>query len=437
MTAQRPVPHNDDAERALLGAMLLSKDAIAEAATIAGAGDFHRPAHATIYDALVRLWRNGEPNDPVSVAALLEREGTLASVGGPATLVTLQAATPATTSAGRYARLIVDAAGRRRLMGVALDIADRVAGAEDLADLVDAARAALGEIDLPLAKLPEHVWSVDQFLARPEEKRPPWIIPGLYRPGWRVVLVAEEGVGKTELAHQLALAAAQGIHPFAGTSMPRIGTLLCDFENPDERIVDGFERVTAAVKRADYMEHQAWLWHEEGGINVRQRADRGRLEAVIAAVQPQLVCIGPIYKLYAKTSRETDEDAARECMAVLDDLRSRYGFGLFLEHHAPKKQAGVREMSPYGSSFWLRWPEFGLSLTRDPERNSNGQNEHYLIGRFRHDRVKASWPSRLSRSKGGLPWSAAWPDDRWRRDVGLPPTTPPPRHYTDDDDEEF
>lgn len=405
------------AEASLIGAMLLSKEAVAEVAPFVSAGDFKRHAYGHIFDAITELWRTGEPIDEVTVTDLLRRRGLVDAVGGPSKLVELMAGTPSTTSAGRYGRIIVEAAGLRRLMAVCADIADQARDAtEDLDSLIDRLVSAVQNIATPKASVPDGLWSVDGFLERPDELIRPWVLPGLFREGWRAVCVADEGAGKTMVAHQLALCAAQGIHPFALEPIPKVTSLLVDLENPDERIAEGFSTITGDLKQRvpDYAPHQAWLWHRPGGIDVRRRADRARLEAVIETVRPKLVCIGPIYKLYAVGVKESDELAARECMAVLDDLRVRYGFGLFLEHHAPKKQAGVREMTPYGSSLWLRWPEFGIALTRDPEKNKPKQNDHYNLGRFRLDRVKASWPSSISKSAIGLPWAARWDDASWR-----------------------
>ncbi len=122
--AGRVPPHNLDAEQSLLGAMLLSRDAIAAAVETCRADDFYKPAHAHIFDAACSLYSQGEPVDPVTVADELARAGLLDAVGGVAALIGLQADTPATASAGRYARIIEEHALLRRLIGVAGEIAE-------------------------------------------------------------------------------------------------------------------------------------------------------------------------------------------------------------------------------------------------------------------------------------------------------------------------
>src|SRR5207249_125800 len=72
--AGRVPPHNIEAEESLLGAMLLSNDAIAAAVNVhLNPGDFYKPAHGHIYDAVTTLYSQGEPVDPVTVAEELRR----------------------------------------------------------------------------------------------------------------------------------------------------------------------------------------------------------------------------------------------------------------------------------------------------------------------------------------------------------------------------
>jgi replicative DNA helicase len=120
----RVPPHNLQAEESLLGAMLLSRDAIVDAVQIVGPDDFYKPAHGHVFDAVTSLYGQGEPVDPVTVADELRRADLLDHIGGSATLVSLQANTPAISNAGRYARIVEEHALLRRLIGVAGEIAE-------------------------------------------------------------------------------------------------------------------------------------------------------------------------------------------------------------------------------------------------------------------------------------------------------------------------
>jgi replicative DNA helicase len=121
----RVPPHNLEAEESLLGAMLLSREAIAAASDVhLDPADFYRPAHGHVFDAVLALYGAGEPVDPVTVSEELRRAGLLDMVGGSAALVGISARTPATSSAAHYARIVGEHALLRRLIGVAGEIAE-------------------------------------------------------------------------------------------------------------------------------------------------------------------------------------------------------------------------------------------------------------------------------------------------------------------------
>src|SRR5437868_12942119 len=141
-------PHNLEAEESLLGAMLLSGDAIAAAVNVhLGADDFYKPAHGHVYDAICSLYAQGEPVDPVTVSEELRRADLHDLVGGLPALLSLEARTPATSNAARYARIVEDHALLRRLIGVAGEIAEIGYDLpDDVAMAIDRAEAMVYEL---------------------------------------------------------------------------------------------------------------------------------------------------------------------------------------------------------------------------------------------------------------------------------------------------
>lgn len=122
--SERVPPHDLQAEESLLGAMLLSRDAISSAVEVCRVEDFYRPAHAHIFDAICSLYAQGEPADPVTVADELRRADLLEAAGGQGNLVALEANTPAIANAAQYAHIVDELALLRRLIGVAGEIAE-------------------------------------------------------------------------------------------------------------------------------------------------------------------------------------------------------------------------------------------------------------------------------------------------------------------------
>jgi replicative DNA helicase len=121
----RVPPHNIDAEESVLGAMLLSREAIGIVSEMGlNPQDFYRPSHRHIFDAIRSLYSSAAPADTVTVADELRRAGLLDEVGGPESLHELQNATPAISSAGHYAKIVQETALLRQLIYAAGDIAE-------------------------------------------------------------------------------------------------------------------------------------------------------------------------------------------------------------------------------------------------------------------------------------------------------------------------
>jgi replicative DNA helicase len=143
----RRIPHDLDAEESLLGAMLLSRDAIAVGVETCTADDFYKPVHGYIFDAIVSLYGQGEPADPITVADELRRADLLDPVGGSGALVALQANTPAVSAASRYARIVEEHCLLRKLIGVAAEISELgYSVPEDVTAAVDRAETMVFEV---------------------------------------------------------------------------------------------------------------------------------------------------------------------------------------------------------------------------------------------------------------------------------------------------
>jgi replicative DNA helicase len=129
--------------------MLLSKDAIADVLERLRPGDFYRPAHQNVYDAVLDLYGRGEPADAVTVAAELDRRGLLRRIGGAPYLHTLIATVPTAANAGFYAGIVAEKALLRRLVEAGTRVVQYgYAGAEgaDVTEIVDRAQAEIYDV---------------------------------------------------------------------------------------------------------------------------------------------------------------------------------------------------------------------------------------------------------------------------------------------------
>jgi replicative DNA helicase len=150
----RAPPQAVEAEQSVLGAMMLSKDAIADAIEVVRPGDFYRPAHQLVFDAVLDLYGRGEPADPITVSAELTRAGQLVRAGGANSLHTLVNAVPTAANAGYYAQIVAERATLRRLVTAGTRIVqmgyDTASGSANIVgsvdDVVDRAQAEIYDV---------------------------------------------------------------------------------------------------------------------------------------------------------------------------------------------------------------------------------------------------------------------------------------------------
>ncbi|GGZ85470.1 hypothetical protein GCM10010344_61120 [Streptomyces bluensis] len=118
-------PYNVDAERAVLGACMHNGDIIDEVRPILGEGAFYRPAHETIWRALLAQHREDKPTDPIVLTELLQQQGDLQRVGGRPYLHQLADVHYGTGSAEHHAEIIREKANLRRLLASAIRTVQR------------------------------------------------------------------------------------------------------------------------------------------------------------------------------------------------------------------------------------------------------------------------------------------------------------------------
>src|SRR5579885_1379849 len=121
--SERTLPHNLEAERSVLGAILLHNDAFNLAAEVIDSADFFRDAHRRIFDKMVTLAERGDAIDLVTLKEELGRSGELDEVGGPANIE-------------HYAKIVKEKATLRNLIFSASKILATAYEGEQEADLI-------------------------------------------------------------------------------------------------------------------------------------------------------------------------------------------------------------------------------------------------------------------------------------------------------------
>src|SRR6187399_3603735 len=143
----RTLPHNLEAEKCVLGAILINNQAFNQAAEIIDAQDFFRDAHRRIFEKMVGLTDRSEPVDFVTLKDELVRSGELDEVGGPAYISSLADGVPRSANVEYYAKIVKEKSTLRSLIHSANKILVRAYDAEEDADLIlDGAEKAIFEI---------------------------------------------------------------------------------------------------------------------------------------------------------------------------------------------------------------------------------------------------------------------------------------------------
>lgn len=397
---------NPEAELAVLGACLLSDTAIEDTRRIIEPADFAITHHQAIYAAILHVHDHGHRVDVVSVHQAIRNADVTRE-----DLHRLQNDTSYTTSnAVKHATSVAAARCRFRLGETAAQIGDlATTPGLDAAEAVDQARQLLARVDMPAGR-PAPAPDVVTYTGNVNDEYD-WLIPQFLERRDRLMITGEEGAGKSYLTAQLATMAAAGVHPWKLTQVPPCNVLYIDLENANRLIARRLRNLVSRTGQG-FNPQRLRIIDRAEGIDLTGRTDRNWLVAHCEANAAELLVIGPAYRMSAGVASRGDvggEDQIRKVTAALDDVRTRCGVALIIETHAPHGEHGNRDLRPFGSSVWLRWPEFGVGIRRDRQNDNR-----FELGHWRGPRDIRPWPTALIKNAGPWPWTPEMPTGTFR-----------------------
>lgn len=391
------VPYSPTAERTVIGAALWSAEVAEMIATEIDPSDFYDTTLSTLAWRIRKATLEGQKVDPAALSVELENlDGHSGRAWGRFLTGLMADSTSSVIGAKRGAVEVVECAARRRVMLACESL--RAAAADrsvDLATVMDEARQLAARAELPVTNTTPDP-DVNEFLAEQEEQD--WLVPGLLERGDRLMVTGEEGKGKSTLLRQFAVCAAAGLGVFGtGTMTPR-RVLIIDCENGRAQVRRGLRMLNICARQEGRGIQPGMLriCCRPDGLDLAGKADVRFVHERLQADQPEIVVMGPLYKLV--NASPIEEEPAKRVSAVLDTIRARYGVSLIIEAHSPHAQGGAkREMRPYGASLWKRWPEFGIGLVPT--------DDGVTMEHWRGPREERNWPKALRRG-GAWPWTA-------------------------------
>lgn len=414
--------HDPVAERQLLALALSGHPTVRDKFLALPDGIWH-PANEPIATVLRDRMRRDIPIDPHTIAADAATRANTDDQGARIHKLVLDCDTscPPLDTWPHYAEQVLLQHTIRSAETHAHQLAQRLETITEPADLTAAVTDAITRLDGLADTLtqPGHTeppTSLADLLAEADEPYD-WIVPGLWERMDRIVLTAFEGCGKSTLMRQFALCLAAGIHPFTGDVINRHGhrVLVVDCENSRRQIRRQFRKHVGYI---DFLREQAAMppvdWADMLRLDVRPQGldlsdptEHARLESRIAAAAPDVVITGPLYRMSRLDIK--DDEASKQVSDSLDQLRVKYRFTLLLEAHVGHvgEAQGGRKLRPFGSSLWLRWPEFGFGLRAYGDAAHREHPDLAELVAWRGSRDERHWPTLLKHGTDTLPWVVA------------------------------
>ncbi|WP_243063212.1 AAA family ATPase [Humibacter sp. RRB41] len=388
-----------DVERVVIASLLLDGKRMREVVAECTPRDFADPRLAQLFSGMARMVAQQEPIDTITVSGHLLDWGVRGIEASDLFGWTSQV--PHAANVSVYAAQIRRNAMQRALTVAAKRIEDTVSQETPDKVLEQALEDLRGIRE-------DHI--IDELTAVPlldvlsTDAEYDWAIDGLLERKDRVMITGPEGFGKSTLVRQLAITAAAGIHPFREWAIPPARVLVIDAENTEKqwaRETRKWANSAVTITSTDPSENMQLACVRR--LDLSRDIDLGQVHRLIDQNRPDVLFIGPLYRLIPRAIN-SDDDAA-PLLANLDTIRDR-GIALVIEAHAghATNPKGERDMRPRGSAALMGWPEFGIGLRRNTKNPL-----HADLVRWRGDRDQRAWPAKLGRAaKDG---QQRWP---WR-----------------------
>ena len=351
-------PHNREAEESVLGAMLLSANAIEDVAAYISASDFYQPAHGHIFAAIIAVHDIGMSADPVTVGQTLSAAGLIDQCGGSSRLVDLQAGTPTIGNAAHYARIVRDLSEARSALHSLQETSAAIYGGVQahtaITDLVDRLSGTTTRESTWDPENIDHLWD-----GSAEEAFPSPVLGSrvdgvkCISPGAKGLLIAAPESGKSLLAIGLCVEAA-----LMGRK-----SVYVDFESRASRVIPRLRQHIYGDRCRGYFSYIR-------PASAITASDRWRARRRLATDKPLLVVIDGYNALLAKHKLDANKttDIAALAEAVIEPWSGDDVCTLLIDHISKDDTRSGRQSTAIGSVSKTGLVDYALALEPDGDR---------------------------------------------------------------------
>lgn len=309
-------------------------------------------------------------------------------------------------SVGYYAARLRDISAKRYVTATFARALNRLNSNEAVAeDIVSDVRAELDAMPKPAAT-EDDAWTLQEIMGL-EVQYEKFTLPQMLRRNERLVLTGSEGGGKSVFVYQMLTGAAFGVDTFSLEQTEPQRVLFLDVENNEFQARANLDKIVPSLREIQPHIDPNWRSLKRRVVDLLASKDRADVIRRVVHYSPDILYMGTAYKL-TDVSDETHR-SVRAIQSVVDRIRQEIDCTVIVEHHAGHGHQNDRNnMRPEGSSYWLRWPDFGYGM--QPLATTDGRRLMKL-GAWRGDRATDRQFPVAVKQGTVMPWQPIYADE--------------------------
>lgn len=311
-----------------------------------------------------------------------------------------------TGTAGYYGEKVREVSRKRAVTKTLTRALDRLGKDWSPDDVIDDVVTDLSTLPKP-AESNDDTWTLDDLMSL-EIEHEPFTLPKMLKRNERLVLTGSEGGGKSVFVYQLLTGAAFGVDTFTLERTEPKRVLFLDVENNEFQARANLDKIVPTLREIAPDVKPEWRSMKRRTVDLLASKDRTDVIRRIVHYSPDILYMGTAYKLTDIT--EETHRSVRAIQSVVDRIRQDLSCTVIVEHHAGHGHMNDRNnMRPEGSSYWLRWPDFGYGM--QPIVTNTG-SRLMRLGAWRGDRATDRQFPYAVKQANVMPWAPIY-EDEW------------------------